>query len=60
MPLGVLMMAMSVIAMLGEAEPALFEIPLNRKRLFHGVTQPDIDRYSDLFGAVNVRAELKK
>lgn len=43
-----------------EAEPALFEIPLNRKGEFHGVTQPDIDRYSDLFGAVNVRAELKK
>ncbi|MCR9495513.1 helix-turn-helix domain-containing protein [Vibrio alginolyticus] len=43
-----------------KAEPALFEIPLNRKGQFHGVTQPDIDRYSDLFGAVNVRAELKK
>lgn len=43
-----------------EAEPVLFEIPLNRKGLFHGVTQLDIDRYSDLFGAVNVRAELKK
>ncbi len=43
-----------------DAEPALFEIPLNRKGEFHGVTQPDIDRYADLFGAVNVRAELKK
>ncbi|MEF1310688.1 helix-turn-helix domain-containing protein [Vibrio mytili] len=41
-------------------EPALFEIPLNRKGKFHGVTQSDIERYSDLFGAVNVRAELKK
>ncbi|EKA7416330.1 helix-turn-helix domain-containing protein [Vibrio parahaemolyticus] len=43
-----------------EAEPALFEIPLSRKGQVFGVTQLDIQEYSEAYPAVDIRLHLKR
>nr|WP_319554611.1 helix-turn-helix domain-containing protein [uncultured Vibrio sp.] len=43
-----------------EAEPALFEIPLSRKGQFLGVTQLDIQEYTEAYPAVDIRLHLKR
>ncbi|MCG6219239.1 helix-turn-helix domain-containing protein [Vibrio diabolicus] len=43
-----------------EAEPALFEIPLSRKGQYLGVTQLDIQEYSEAYPAVDIRLHLKR
>lgn len=41
-------------------EPALFEIPLSRKGQYLGVTQLDIQEYSEAYPAVDIRLHLKR
>ncbi len=43
-----------------EAEPALFEIPLSRKGQVLGVTQLDIQEYTEAYPAVDIRLHLKR
>ena len=42
-----------------EPEPPVFQIVLNNKT-FHPVTQKDIDRYKELYPAVNIEQEMRK